>query len=1432
MKKELVALVLSIVMAASGICAAPAYAAETTIQETANVQEESVEEQGVVEGTDDVEPEDIDVPDEQSNEGQNTDNDQVAVDTAEVTDSGQNAMNTDHTDQVTGSGKQSVSGSAASASRDNISGDDDIDSQGKVIQDEAVQGEVIQEEEILDEGIQDKDDDAEIQNSRETLNDSAENGIVHSGTCENCTWSLYEDGTLYIEGSGRMDNYDHYSSYSTNIAPWEKLDVKKVIIGEGITSIGHYAFYNMSAVTSVELPESVTEIGQYAFGSCKSLKTITLPENLAVIQERAFNNSGLESITIPGSVNTIMYNAFYFCTDLESVTIRDGVTVILGAFTGCTSLKNVTIPKTVTRMVESFQYCSSLQTLSIPASVTSIESYTFRDSGLSTILFCGPRPKMSYDAFKGVECTAYYPSTWDSVPTSTEFDGNVTWIPSTEIPSGETNIKEGYTLDDVSNVEAGIQITMPSVLEDPETCPDGIYLLRKEEDGEFETIETYSFGSDGVTKYAFATAPYVDKSAKCSKKYTYALQLFKGIATGEIGPEKEIIRNWLPDINIVISCDMNRFPIHVANNDGIDVSVYFQQGKIPVDYTIPSEDTVVLGSFNGSAQLQYNGSVIMSSKPGSILISEDKLTWSIGMQELMNASLPADAECLLCICDKKGNKITEYPIKTSFERLSFCNRNKKEHESEHPGTRVLDEQLFADELTIDFFGRKQGKYLIDHCKEGEPLGFTGLCFGMVVATDQFQAGLLSAQDDLNQRIVDLADQQFNFVHGGQHGTNTLLDLVKRQHLYQYTADLDEKLYENQFDFIGLLDVIDDYRTGKSNLMPVIWIDQFGKSTHTILAYDYERYRNTVRIFVYEPGDPYRVIEGLDTSPFELQISGYPSEPSWNYPIMGYKGKQSESISGGCYFSWFLPDWDIFSNSHGKERILASFPDSELTNLEYSLKALFSSSDFSIISEASRDDSILAWLSGDGEVDLTGVCSGLTLVGSDYEYTVEGAQSLIFDLETEEGGTASRVKSVTVGGDADTVITYKRDGETDTKTFVKRLSGDDTLITVESSDPDGSTDWSEVSSNPVDDGEQQNGISWSFDGETLTVSGEGDIPDYDSFRDTPWYNFRNRIKKVVIGEGIVRVGNGAFCGTHGILYQESDPRGHDSILEVEFPSTLKSIGDSAFENCNQLKVVKLPQAFSGSIGKAAFHNCFSITTLELGTNLSEIGEAAFKGCTRIESVTIPASVKTIADGYGMESNTGTYLATVIPNTGVFDGCKGLKKVIYKSNADVAARMFAGCISLTEVDLAGSPGEIGAYAFYNGKSLSNVKIPSSMTTVSEGAFDKCDVLADVHYGGSREKWGKVSILTDNEALQKASIHYAEDAVALGKTTRGDMFNLANNVKVTWKEVPGEILQGLQGRCNGQERDPEGSGHRNNGTRRLGQRSGPYERPCVPV
>lgn len=92
---------------------------------------------------------------------------------------------------------------------------------------------------------------------------------VISGSCgNNATYRLENNGTLYIEGSGYMSDYS--DSYQI---PWfsYKQAITKILILEGITSIGSYAFYGCSNLTSINIPNSVTSIGEYAFSGCSSL---------------------------------------------------------------------------------------------------------------------------------------------------------------------------------------------------------------------------------------------------------------------------------------------------------------------------------------------------------------------------------------------------------------------------------------------------------------------------------------------------------------------------------------------------------------------------------------------------------------------------------------------------------------------------------------------------------------------------------------------------------------------------------------------------------------------------------------------------------------------------------------------------------------------------------------------------------------------------------------------------------------------------------------------------------------------------------------------------------------------------------------------------------------------------------------------------------
>lgn len=171
-----------------------------------------------------------------------------------------------------------------------------------------------------------------------------------SGTCgENLTWRLDVDtGAMYISGTGEMDNW-YYSYYYESLSPWYDLSaqIRTVVVESGVTSIGDYAFYTCTNLTSVALPDSVTSIGYSAFLGCTQLESATLPEHLSHIESYAFYGcASLTETHIPDEVTSIEDYAFYGCTSLSKVTLPDGLASIgQSAFRECTSLATLTIPE-------------------------------------------------------------------------------------------------------------------------------------------------------------------------------------------------------------------------------------------------------------------------------------------------------------------------------------------------------------------------------------------------------------------------------------------------------------------------------------------------------------------------------------------------------------------------------------------------------------------------------------------------------------------------------------------------------------------------------------------------------------------------------------------------------------------------------------------------------------------------------------------------------------------------------------------------------------------------------------------------------------------------------------------------------------------------------------------------------------------------------
>lgn len=164
-----------------------------------------------------------------------------------------------------------------------------------------------------------------------------------SGTCgPNLTWHLTDDGVLTISGKGEMYDYSY-----RNEAPWGKYNInriiKRIIIGDGITTIGSSAFDRCFFLTSVTIPNSVTTIGGFVFSGCSALTSVTIPNSVTEIGDYAFTDCrSLTSVTIPNSVTTIGGCAFRVCTNLQKVNIGNSVkTIGTSAFDYCTSITQI-----------------------------------------------------------------------------------------------------------------------------------------------------------------------------------------------------------------------------------------------------------------------------------------------------------------------------------------------------------------------------------------------------------------------------------------------------------------------------------------------------------------------------------------------------------------------------------------------------------------------------------------------------------------------------------------------------------------------------------------------------------------------------------------------------------------------------------------------------------------------------------------------------------------------------------------------------------------------------------------------------------------------------------------------------------------------------------------------------------------------------------
>ena len=339
------------------------------------------------------------------------------------------------------------------------------------------------------------------------------------------------------------------------------------------------------------------------------------------------------------------------------------------------------------------------------------------------------------------------------------------------------------------------------------------------------------------------------------------------------------------------------------------------------------------------------------------------------------------------------------------------------------------------------------------------------------------------------------------------------------------------------------------------------------------------------------------------------------------------------------------------------------------------------------------------------------------------------------------------------------------------------------------------------------GNEEN-VTWVLDSDgTLAISGSGDMADYDpsvTGINQPWYESRESIVKVVIENGITRIGKRAFerCsrleeaiipGSVEII-QDSAFWGCASLSSINLPEGLKTICIYAFSGCARLQSIIIPasviQIWGGAFENAgltsitvrsgtpvyySINNCVihretkklvvGLSNCEIPTDGSVeiIGQMAFMSCS-LEKIDIPDSVTCIeTDAYwGLHSSS--LQKVIVPDSVVaihnsaFASNLVLEEIELPSGLDFISNMlFLQCRRLKSVNIPDGVTRIGWSAFEQCKALKSINIPKNVKKIGEKAFYESG-LEYVFYEGTEEEWNQIDFGTGNEKLLNARIHFS--------------------------------------------------------------------------
>ena len=363
---------------------------------------------------------------------------------------------------------------------------------------------------------------------------------------DNLKWNVKE-GVLTITGTGAMWEYDVVD------APWGT-DITAVVLPEGLTSIGAYAFWNCAELGSVSIPQKVAKIGVGAFEGCAKLDSVTWNAAdcpVTVVEENIYppfyaireqitsftlgesvvkvpmylcaNMTQLKSLTIPANVKEIGVNAFGGCSNVTSIvwnaiecpTKEEGESVYPPFYAIRQQINSFTIGESAKKLPSYLCYeMGALKEISIPAGVTAIGVAAFASLPKAVVTALGETPAAMGDyAFEGVK-TIYVPcGTIESYQKSWKAYASAIQYP-----------KLAYTITGKVNIAEAGKVIVPTTIcdkEEIEAIANEGYQFVKWSDGSLENPRAIEITEDATYTAEFESTEGVEDvqgdNVQCTK---------------------------------------------------------------------------------------------------------------------------------------------------------------------------------------------------------------------------------------------------------------------------------------------------------------------------------------------------------------------------------------------------------------------------------------------------------------------------------------------------------------------------------------------------------------------------------------------------------------------------------------------------------------------------------------------------------------------------------------------------------------------------------------------------------------------------------------------------------------------------------------------------------------------------------------------------